>query len=75
MTRHGYLVIPTNAGHQLPNRTRAGKGPGGLRFHALGCIVDGGSGLPPGVCDKCTDDISSRYVSTLMRVDRKARSV
>lgn len=28
---------------------------GVLRFHAVGCWVAGGPGLPPGVCQKCRD--------------------
>lgn len=72
--KDGALYHPENAGLQLQNRSSVnGKGVGRLRFHALGCRVDGGRGLPFGVCLKCADSVADAYVRTLMRIDRRVR--
>lgn len=70
--RDGSLVHPDRAGYQLPNRSSVkGRGIGRLTFHALGCRVDGGRGLPPGVCLKCEDTVVDAYYKSLMRIDRR----
>ena len=57
-------------GYQPPaTYTRSGR----LKFHAVGCWVDGGEGLPRGVCRKCADSYVDQYFRSLMRIDRRAR--
>ena len=74
MKRDGCLNHPDNAGYQLPNRSSVnGKGIGRLRYHALGCRVDGGAGLPAGQCLKCQDTVADAYFKNLMRIDRRVR--
>lgn len=46
-----------------------------VRFHTFGCWVDGGPGLPRGLCAKCADTADLRFVAALMRIDRKARAL
>ncbi|MBB1482505.1 hypothetical protein H5392_01360 [Tessaracoccus sp. MC1865] len=47
---------------------------GRLKFHAVGCWVDGGAGLPRGVCEKCAESPVDEYLRSLMRVDRRAKA-
>lgn len=49
--------------------------PGIRTSHANQCRVDGGSGLPPGVCGKCSAGSTARaqYESLLERIDKRAR--
>ena len=73
MASHRYLRDPSSVGHQPLYRVTAKKaGAGALKFHALGCRVDGGAGLPPGRCEKCRDSIADGYFRSLMRIDRRA---
>lgn len=61
-----------NLGYQPPARSTGRYDVGRLLFHAIGCRVDGGQGLPPGVCLKCHDGgIVNQYYRTLMRVDMR----
>lgn len=70
---HGYLIHPENAGYQPPAREALTRGSGALKFHALGCRVDGGAGLPPGRCRKCREDQpEAMFVRSLMRADHLA---
>ena len=46
---------------------------GRVKFHAAGCWVNGGPGLPGRVaCPKCADDADSYYERLLMALDRRA---
>lgn len=77
-SRPGYLASTSvlGHGHQPPSTTSSQRnGPTGrLLFHAIGCQVDGGPGLSPGTCRKCSDDILAQYYRSLMRLDRRDRT-
>lgn len=68
-----YLVKSPSLPHgsQPPQTAYSRSGRGRLLFHAIGCRVDGGPGLPPGVCLKCLDTARNRYFEALMRSDRR----
>lgn len=48
-------------------------GGGRLRFHHTGCFVDGGPGLPPGVCRKCAVDHDAAYEAAMRQLSRYAK--
>lgn len=68
---HGYLRNPASFGWQPPHKAATG---GRLRFHAVGCRADGGTGLPPGTCQKCKSDAADEYRELLKRIDKRARA-
>lgn len=49
--------------------------PGIRASHANQCRVDGGTGLPPGACPKCSvgGAARDRYEALLSRIDQRAR--
>lgn len=47
-------------------------GGGRLRFHHTMCRTDGGPGVRPGVCRKCTQDSEHAYEVALTELDRRA---
>lgn len=63
------------AGYNPPNRYTTKRGtPGSLRFHAFGCRVSGGPGLPPGACAKCAEgETHAREMALLRKADSLRR--
>lgn len=69
-TEHRYLRKATSYGYQ-PLATVA---RGVYRYHAYGCRVDGGPGLPAGRCGKCSesDTVEKAFIAALLRLDQMA---
>lgn len=60
-------------GYQHPARYINKKGiPGQLKFHMIGCRVDGGPGLPPGKCEKCGESVEKELVRFLASLDARS---
>lgn len=70
--KHGYLRHPGMFGTQPPHRSGIGVRTR-LLFHAYGCRADGGTGLPPGLCEKCASGVSDEYRQLLKKIDKRAR--
>lgn len=64
MSRRSYQPMNT-----YPSTKLSG---GGLRFHHTMCRVDGGPGVPHGVCRKCLMDTERAFEIGLRRLDRQA---
>lgn len=63
-------IINPTLGYQPPHRYH-GRSGGKLKFHATGCRVDGGEGLPRGVCRKCVEGVLDDYWRGLKRLEQQ----